>query len=117
MQIQFNTDHNIEGSQALAQRVETELRDKLHRFADRVTRVEVHVTDVNSGKAGDDDKRCVMEARISGRAPLSVTHSADSVGHAIEGASGKLERAVEHVFAKRDDHRHEGVRQAMDGEV
>ena len=114
MQIQFNTDHSIEGSQAMAERVEAELRDTLHRFADRITRVEVHVTDVNSGKHGDDDKRCVMEARIAGSAPLSVTHSAASVGQAINGASGKLERAVDHAFGKRDGHRHDGARRAND---
>ena len=114
MQIQFNTDHSIEGSQAMAQRVEAELRDSLDRFADRITRIEVHVTDVNGNRKSDDDKHCVIEARIAGRAPLSVTHAAASIEQAVDGASGKLERALDHAFAKRDGHRHNGVRQAND---
>ena len=114
MHIQFNTDHSIEGSQAMAQRVEAELRDSLDRFADRITRIEVHVTDVNGGKNSDDDKHCVIEARIAGRAPLSVTHAAASVGQAVDGAAGKLERALESDFAKRDGHRHNGAKQAND---
>jgi hypothetical protein len=39
----------------------------LRRFASQITRVEVHVADVNAGKQGSADKRCMMEARPAGR--------------------------------------------------
>jgi len=41
MQIQVNTDDNIEGRDELIAQVEADIRDGLSRFADRITRVEV----------------------------------------------------------------------------
>ena len=76
MQIQFNTDHSIHGSQAFASEVETQLRDSLGHWAAHLIRIEVHLRDKNAGKGGDADKHCVLEARIAGRTPLSVNDSA-----------------------------------------
>jgi ribosome-associated translation inhibitor RaiA len=106
MLIQFNTDDNVHGSQELAERVEGELRDALERFADRITRVEVHVSDENSSKGGENDKRCLIEARIAGQRPISVTDAAATVAQAIEGATDKLERALDHTLGKLDGPRH-----------
>lgn len=100
MQIQLNTDHNLTASEELAARLEADLRSTLDRFAERITRIEVHLSDVNSGKAGGDDKRCVMEARVAGRQPMSVSDQAPSVDLAIDGAAGKLLRALDTMFGK-----------------
>ncbi|MGK2940932.1 MAG: hypothetical protein ACSLFJ_04550 [Immundisolibacter sp.] len=43
MQIQINTDHNIEGHEALAAHVSGVVQSALGRFSDQVTRVEVHL--------------------------------------------------------------------------
>jgi len=102
MQIQLNTDHTIPGSENLAAQLDQSVRTALDRFADRVTRVEVHLTDLNGHKSGGDDKRCMMEARIAGRQPLSVSHDAPAVALAIDGAVTKMSRALERVFAKLD---------------
>lgn len=77
----------------------------MDRFSDRVTRVEVHLSDQNASKSGPDDKRCLMEFRIAGRQPDTVTHDASSVDLAITGAADKLKRAVEHTLERLPNHR------------
>lgn len=114
MQIQLNTDRNIVGSEELASRVEIEVRASLGHFADRITRVEVHLNDLNSDKTGND-KRCMMEARIAGRQPMSVTHEAPTVAQSVDGASEKLLRALDRTFGKRDSELRSGVRQGNEG--
>ncbi|MFL6605877.1 MAG: HPF/RaiA family ribosome-associated protein [Steroidobacteraceae bacterium] len=102
MQVLVNSDHHITSSQSVAQRVTSILLDSVDRFADRLTRVEVHLNDVNGPKHGERDKRVTMEARVAGRAPVAVTNDAPSLLEAIEGASKKLERALEHTFGRLD---------------
>src|SRR5919206_3447422 len=100
MQIQINSDHHIVASPELAGRIQTLLRDTLDRYSDRITRVEVHLNDLNSVKGGNNDKRCLMEARIGGLGPVSVNHEAESLNLAIDGAMEKLERAIEHKLGR-----------------
>ncbi|CAN5408591.1 HPF/RaiA family ribosome-associated protein [soil metagenome] len=109
MQVQLNTDHHVVGTVGLSKHVEEQVSSALARFADKITRVEVHINDLNSTKAGGDDKRCMIEARINGRPPVSVTHEAPSVGQAIDGAVHKAERAIEKVFGKLEAHRHDPI--------
>jgi ribosome-associated translation inhibitor RaiA len=103
MQVQVTTDNNINGSAGLIENVEAELTETLGRFGNQLTRVEVHLRDVNGPKATGDDKHCLMEARLSGRQPLVVSHDAGTVRQAIDGASEKLERALDHQLGKLSD--------------
>lgn len=103
MQIQFNTDNQIEGRAAMAQRVEASLHDRLKRFEDRISRVEVHLADVNAQKSGPADKRCTLEARPTGLQPIAVTHEADSVDQVLNGAADKLVTAMDRTFGKLSD--------------
>jgi ribosomal subunit interface protein len=100
MQIQINSDHHITGSPELAARVQAVVRDSLERYSDRITRVEVHLNDLNGTKGGGTDKRCLMEARIGGVGAVSANHEAPTVELAIDGAMEKLERAVEHKLGR-----------------
>ena len=100
MQIQINSDHHIVASHELANRIQSLVRDTLDRYSDRITRVEVHLNDLNGVKGGDSDKRCLMEARFSGLGPIDANHEAASVELAIDGAMEKLERAIEHKLGK-----------------
>jgi ribosome-associated translation inhibitor RaiA len=102
MQIQINSDHHIVASPELAGRIQTLVRDTLERYSDRITRVEVHLNDLNSVKGGGSDKRCLMEARLSGLGPVDVNHEADNLDVAIDAALEKLERAIEHKLGKVD---------------
>jgi hypothetical protein len=45
MQVQINTDDNVEGRDALARLVEAEVDATLGRFGGRLTRMEVHLSD------------------------------------------------------------------------
>jgi ribosome-associated translation inhibitor RaiA len=95
MLIQVHTDKNIEGTEAFAAHVKGVVEEALARVSDRVSRVEVHVSDQNSDKSGADDKRCMMEARMEGQHPTAVTHNAAEIGDAIDGAADKLQRSLE----------------------
>ncbi|MDB5350465.1 MAG: Sigma 54 modulation protein / ribosomal protein [Planctomycetota bacterium] len=103
MQVQVHTDNHISGREALVDRVETEVEGTLSRFAGRLTRVEVFLSDENGPKHGSDDKRCLMEARIAGHQPLTVTHHAATLDEAIAGAALKLEHNLDHTLGKLHD--------------
>lgn len=104
MEVLVNTDSSVEGHDALAADVEAAMRHALVRFADRITRVEVHLGDENSHKHGANDKRCLIEARIAGRQPTAVTHHAEDFPKAVSGAADKLKRALDTVFGKLATH-------------
>lgn len=102
MLVQINTGRSIDGHSTLTQRLEDSVKGSLERFSDRITRVEVHLRDENSAnKAGADDKRCRMEARLAGLRPIVVTHRAATVEQAVDGAAAKLTRSVERVLARQ----------------
>lgn len=103
MQVLVNSDNHIVGSESVTQRVETIVEGTLQRFENRITRVEVHLNDVNSDKPGKDDKRCMMEARIGGLKPIAVTAHAATLVDAIDAAAEKLERAIEHTLGRIAD--------------
>ncbi len=105
MQVQVNTDDNIEGREELVQRVEADIRDSLGRFSDQITRIEIHLSDENAGKSGSNDKRCLIEARLAGRKPEAVSHEGDSIEVALNGATGKLRRALESSLGRLTDHK------------
>lgn len=94
MQIQINTDHHIGGHEALVAWATGEIKSALSRHSDHITRVEVHLSDENGHKSGTSDKRCVMEARVTGRQPLAVTHHAETLYGAVTGAADKLTRLI-----------------------
>lgn len=100
MQVLVNSDHHIAGGASVSTRVETIVLDAVDRFETRLTRVEVHLNDVNGPKHGDREKRCMMEARIGGLRPLAVKHQAPTLLEAIEGAADKLERALDHTLGR-----------------
>src|SRR5688572_19117728 len=66
MLIHVRTDNHIEGREQLASEVTKEVEAALGRFAPQLTRVEVYLADENSHKTSDNDKRCTIEARLSG---------------------------------------------------
>ena len=104
MQIQINTDRHIEGHEALAAQVSSVVESALSRISDYITRVEIHLSDENSAKkGGNDDIRCVMEARLEGRPPSAVTHQAATVDQAVDGAAEKLIRMIESTLGQLRD--------------
>lgn len=98
MQVQVNTDKNIEGGERLAEYVKTALSARLRRFGAQITRVEAHLSDESSHKSHGNDKKCVLEARPAGLQPVVVTHLAATLDLAISGAAEKLERVLDSTF-------------------
>ena len=105
MQIQVSTDHNIEGREALSEHFKGVVATALDRFRGRITRVEVHLSDQNGNKAGPDDKRCTIEARLEGHQPTAVSHQAATVDKAVHGATDKLKRSLDGILRRLNEHR------------
>jgi ribosome-associated translation inhibitor RaiA len=84
-------------------RVQGVIEGRLERFEGSITRVEVHLFDLNSGKFGERDKRCTMEAQLAGMGPIAAIHEASTLAEAIHAAADKLERAVEHALGRPEE--------------
>ena len=103
MLVQIHTDPNIRSSQELTAQVEALVTSTLERFSDRISRVQVHLGDENGSKGGNNDKRCMMEARLDGRPPIAVTQQAATLDQAMDGAAEKLERSIDSMLGRLDD--------------
>ncbi|MGG5819884.1 HPF/RaiA family ribosome-associated protein [Falsiroseomonas sp. HW251] len=104
MRIQINTHHTA-GDDDFTGRVEAAIAEGLSRFADHLTRIEVHLEDVNAGKGGPADKRCMIEARPTHHQPVAVTHQAPTIPLALDGAIEKAWKALDKALASRTDHK------------
>lgn len=101
MQVQVNTDSSIQGSEELVVHVEGIVGRALRRFAERITRVEVHLTDESgTAKSRENDIRCVIEARLAGLQPISVRDDATSAHEAVAGAAEKLEKTLHRTLQR-----------------
>lgn len=105
MQIQVNTDDNIEGRDELAGQIEGEVNATLSRFSDQITRVEVHLSDENAGKFGRVHKRRLMEVRLAGGQPIAVSHKGATLKEAYSGAAKKLRSSLESTLGRASDHK------------
>jgi len=103
MHIQVNTDDNIHGRESLAAKVEAEVQQVLGRFAQHITRIEVHLSDENAAKPGTSDKRCMMEARPTGQKPVAVTHEAATLAEAYSGATRKMRALLNTQLGKLNE--------------
>lgn len=99
MQVQVNIKH-MESSARLQEWVTAAVTDQLDHFDDHLTRVEIYLSDDNAHKAGADDKRCQIELRPKGHQAMSVSHKADSLEQAVNGAATKARRALENMMGK-----------------
>ena len=84
--------------------VEKNLQEVLKHFVERLTRVEVHLKDVNSSRKNGVDKRCLLEARPRGLDPVTAEHDAPEFKEAVHQAILKLERALQHRIDKHRTH-------------
>jgi ribosomal subunit interface protein len=100
MTIQINTDNHIEGKEELNTYITNLFNEKLARFDSHLTRIEVHLSDENGGKAGADDKKCSIEARLEGFEPLFASAQSDEMSKAIHEGLQKIKRAIEHQLDK-----------------
>lgn len=104
MQIQFNTDKNITRDEELITSSTSLISEELSRFSRQITRVEVHLSDEDGNKDGFNDKRCMMEARLSGMKPIAVSDHANTHEQAISGALNKLKTSLEKITGRLKDY-------------
>ncbi len=117
MQVLVYTDRNIEGGEEFSHRTEAELRTALHRYADQITRIDVHFSDENGAKSGGADKRCLIEAHPAGHRSVTVSHDAAILQEAFDGAGKKMARLLESTLGRLHDHKGEAsIRTENDGE-
>ena len=107
MKVQVNTSNDIDNKEALESWASEYLNEHLARFEQDITSIEVQLTDENhAAKGGGVDKRCMLEARVTGRAPIAVTNFAPDQNLAFRGAADKLANALDHAFGKLDRREH-----------
>ena len=106
MQVQVNTSNGIENKDSLERWADQFLNEALARFRQDITRVEVQLRDANSSAGGAQDKRCMLEARITGHEPVAATHFAPSQDEAFRGATQKLINLLDHTLGRLDRHQH-----------
>jgi hypothetical protein len=101
-----NTGNGLENKEALERWADEFLNEALARFNQEITRIEVQLTDENSVKNGAADRRCMLEARLNGHAPLAVNHHAATQDEAFRGATQRLINLLDHTLGKLDRHEH-----------
>lgn len=103
MQIQINAPHATAPDQ-FNDFIEKRIEEVLQPFAEHLTRVEVHLNDLNAAKGGLD-KRCLMEARPRGLDPIAAEAVAVDDADAVKQALDKLKRALERRLGKLNSRR------------
>lgn len=102
--IQVNSDKNIEVSENFIGKIRERLTDVLAHFDEYISRLEVFFVDENSGKNGNNDKRCTIEVRIKSLNPEAVTSTADSIDMAFGQATDKVIQLVRTRVDKLKSH-------------
>lgn len=102
MYVQINTDNQIRSDADANARLEQRVRSKLRRFEKRLTHVELHVSDINGDKGGED-KRVSIEVRPTGYDPIAVHADAERVDDAVSVAVDKVTRALDHALGRIAD--------------
>lgn len=103
MQIQFNSDSSIEGRDSLFAGIKPDVESVLSHFASHITRVEIHVSDVNGDKKSDNDIHAVVEVRREGKQPNAASNTATNPRLAIVGAAEKVKRMLESDLGRERD--------------
>lgn len=106
MQVLLHTDSNTDHSPGMAEHVKLVVSGAISRFGERVTRVEVHLSNVHSQvkSTTEQDIHCTLEAHLVGLEAVVVKAFAGNAHQAIETATKKLQRAIERQIEKRSSH-------------
>lgn len=104
MIIQINTDKNVIVHEAYDSQLETLLTEQLRRFSEHITRLEVHLSDENGNKNAQDDKKCLIEARLKGKQPIAVSALGNAYDQAVDRAIVKLKASVDTIIGRQQNH-------------
>ncbi len=105
MTIQVNTDNHIVSSEALEGHIDEIVNELLGRFDEHLTRVEVHLKDINGSKNdGTPDVHCALEARMKGRDPIVVNNESDTVHKSVKGAADKMKLLLDKTIKQMQNY-------------
>ncbi len=104
MKIQFNTDKTMNGDERNKDFFTAQIAEELKRYQSDITRIEVHLSDENGNKAGANDIRCLLEARLEGKQPIAVSCQDDTDELAVSGAINKLKVTLETMHGRMSNH-------------
>lgn len=104
MTILFNTDKSLTLHEDFRNKLSNHLSEKLNRFTEHITRLEIHLSDENSHKTGPNDKKCLLEARVEGRPPVAVTATAQNYELAVDAAIDKIKSSLDTIFGRMQNH-------------
>lgn len=104
MKILLNTDKTIDGSKKHQDYYTAQITEELEMYASEITRVDVHVSDQNGIKEGENDIRCLLEVRMEGKQPIVVKCQADTEELAVSGALDNLKACLETIHGRMKNH-------------
>lgn len=105
MTIQINGGDDFENSERATVYFTEMVTKELDRFAELLTRVEVHFSDINGAKGGPDDKKCVIEARMKHRDPVAATAQDDKPEKAFRASLSKVKASMTTIVGKMQEKR------------
>lgn len=100
MNIQLNADKNLTIHEPYEMQIKAQLTKDLDRYSNHLSRVEIHLSDENGSKAGLNDKKCLIEARLDGKPPLVASDLGNTYDLALKGATEKIKSALNTAVSK-----------------
>ena len=110
MKVHLHTDRNLMVDAELVARIESNAATQLARFASRLNRVDLHLTDQSAGRSSGAHVRCMAEAQASGLPHVTVKHEAPDARTALDGAVNELVSALTRTVMRVAD---KGKRQTI----
>jgi uncharacterized small protein (DUF1192 family) len=105
METRVETSKGIGNKEALGRWAHAELTDRLNRFRDDITRVEVYLNENTGNKSGADALQCSMQARLAHHQLITVHHHGATQDEAFRGALAKLSGALDASMGRLKKHR------------
>jgi len=103
MKILINTDNNLKITQEISDFYKGMLAGELSRFEEQITRIEVHLSNEDANNRGENNVRCMLEARLEGMEPKAVTAHADNPEQAASEAIEKLKSSLDSTIGRLKD--------------
>lgn len=103
MDFQFNTGNAVPGDARLEEHFENRIRERLARFEPRLSRIEIHIRDLDgTRRESPQGIEAMIEARPKDGDPLSATDRGPNPEEAVNAALQKLVARLDSVFGKAD---------------
>ncbi len=104
MIIQLHADKSLSIHEAYALKLNGVISRELDRFAELLTRVELHLADENAQRKTKEDKKCTLEAKLKSKQPVAVTSHGNTYDDAVTGAVQKLKASLDTIVGKMQHH-------------